>query len=66
MGTEDLKHDLNDTEWWRSYFERYGMDPDEIIPEQSEVQKEQERGHGGGGRRKGWTPFAFFGVSIKL
>ena len=31
MTNEGIKHDLDDTEWWRAHFIKYGMDPDEIL-----------------------------------
>ncbi len=63
MAEDGFRHDENDTEWWREYLSEYGME--EVVPE-PEAAPQERLGKQTHGKKKGWSPFAFVGISYKL
>jgi len=64
MTSEGIKHDLDDTEWWRAYFIKYGMDPDEILLSSAEKNARNEEPQASKNKRAGGL-FAYLGISYK-
>ncbi len=64
MTNEGIKHDLDDTEWWRAHFIKYGMDPDEILPSPAEKNAQSEEPQASKKKRAGGL-FAYLGISYR-
>ncbi len=64
MADDGFLHDENDTEWWREYLSKYGME--DVVPEPDATPQEGGRKTGAKQKKKGWSPFVFIGVSYKL
>ncbi len=58
-------HDPNDREFWRDYCEKYGMDPDEVVPDDDYPRAPSDEDTPRKSRKRGgFMPFISIGITF--